>query len=272
METRQAGGLAATLDGDAGDPAPLVLLHGLTFDRATWRPVLDELRQNCPRRQVLALDLPGHGRSPDWPRYSIDGVADAVHEAVRQAGLARPVVVGHSIGAMIATTYAARYRAKGVVNVDQWLWVEPASAFAKSVASEMHGDGFAGIWEKVEAGMHTDMLPGPAQDLLRASRRSRQDLVTGYWRALFDTPASELASDKAAALDAVRAARIPYLFIAGHDVEPEYRAWLLRALPDASVEVWPGSGHFPQLAHPGRFADRLEATAAWGGAARGGAA
>jgi pimeloyl-ACP methyl ester carboxylesterase len=267
MESQDFGGLAAVLDGEAGDPAPIVLLHGLTFDRAMWRPALDELRQTCPERRVLALDLPGHGGSPARPRYSIDSVATAVHEAAGQAGLSSPVLVGHSIAAVIATAYAARYQVSGVVNVDQWLWMEPAAAFAQSVAGEIRGGGFAGTWGTVEASMHLDMLPARAQELLRANRHVRQDLVAGYWRTLFDTPTAELADDMAATLAAVRDAGIPYLFIAGHDVEPGYRDWLRQSLPGAHVEVWPGSGHFPHLAHPGRFADRLAATANWNGMA-----
>jgi pimeloyl-ACP methyl ester carboxylesterase len=44
---------------------PLVLLHGLTFDRAMRQPALAELRKTDPGRQVLALDLPGHGGAAD---------------------------------------------------------------------------------------------------------------------------------------------------------------------------------------------------------------
>ncbi len=37
----------------------------------------------------------------------------------------------------------------------------------------------------------------------------------------------------------------------------------LRELPQAEVTIWPGSGHFPHLAQPGRFAELLTATARW---------
>ena len=56
---------------------------------------------------------------------------------------------------------------------------------------------------------------------------------------------------------------MPYLFVAGHDPGPEYLGWLNRELPQAEVTVWPGSGHFPHLAQPGRFAELLAATARW---------
>ena len=78
--------------------------------------------------------------------------------------------------------------------------------------------------------------------------------------------AAELTASAAACLEALRTTKVPYLFVAGHEVEPEYQAWLDRVLPQVAFMVWPGSGHFPQLAHPGRFAEALAATARWGSA------
>jgi pimeloyl-ACP methyl ester carboxylesterase len=49
--------LAADEYGDSDELAPLVLLHGLTFDRGLWLPVLNELRRTDPRRRVLVIDL-----------------------------------------------------------------------------------------------------------------------------------------------------------------------------------------------------------------------
>jgi pimeloyl-ACP methyl ester carboxylesterase len=63
------------------------------------------------------------------------------------------------------------------------------------------------------------------------------------------------------ALAALAAAEVPYLLILGTEPPPEIAAWLRNALPQAVVEVWAGSGHFPHLAHPARFAERLAAMA-----------
>ena len=255
--------LAGDLNGDPDHRAPLILLHGLTFDRAMWRPALAELATIDPGRRVLAVDLPGHGHSPAWPSYDAEGVAEAVHRAALAAKLPAPVLVGHSVAAMIATVYAARYPARGVVNVDQWLQIEPIARLVQSQAGQIRGPGFPAIWEMFEASMHMELLPSAAQELLRSARYLGQDLITGYWRELLERPVAELASDVAAMLAGLRAAKVPYLFIAGHDVEPEYQDWLNHALPRARVTVWPGSGHFPHLAHPRRFAECLTATACW---------
>ena len=253
-------------EGDDASPA-LVLLHGLTFDRAMWRPALAGLRETDPGRQVLALDLPGHGGSPPRPRYDIENLAAAVHDAATAARLTAPVVVGHSMAAVIATVYAARYPARGVVNVDQWLRVEPFAALVKSLAGEIGGGGFAAAWQQFEQSMHMEVLPATARDLLRPASSVRQDVVAGYWREGMDRPAAELAADVEAALAKIRANGTGYLFIAGHEVEPGYRDWLSQQLPQAAVEVWPASGHFPQLAHPARFTGCLAGTAHWDSAA-----
>src|SRR5262249_49720804 len=89
-------GLAGREHGDPSAPgAPLVLLHGLTFDRRMWDPVLDALPE---RQHALALDLPGHGGSAALDRPGLAPVVEAIHEAGLAARLERPSLRGHSIG------------------------------------------------------------------------------------------------------------------------------------------------------------------------------
>jgi pimeloyl-ACP methyl ester carboxylesterase len=261
MATRTLAGLAADDYGNSDDRAPLVLLHGLTFDRSMWRPSLAELHGIDPGRRVLALDLPGHGASPGWPSYDIQSLADGIHRAVEEAGLQSPVVVGHSIAAIIATAYAANHPTRGIINVDQPLQVAPFATMVQSLADKLRGPAFPAVWQMFAASMHIELLPEAAQELLRSSCQPRQDLVLAYWRELLDRPVSEVTDFAAATLGAVRSAGVPYLVVAGADLEPEYEKWLSKTLPRAAIIVWPGSGHFPHIAHPGRFAECLAATA-----------
>ena len=259
--TRTLAGLAADDYGLSDDRAPLVLLHGLTFDRSLWRPSLAELYRIDPGRRVLALDLPGHGASPGWPSYDVQSLARGVHRAAEEAGLQSPVVVGHSISGVIATAYAAQYPTRGIINVNQPLQVAPFAGMVQSLADKLRGPAFPAIWQMFAASMHIELLPEAAQELLRSSCQPRQDLVLAYWRELLDRPVNELADLAAAALETVRGTGVPYLVVAGADLEPEYEKWLSKMLPQAAVTVWPASGHFPHLAHPGRFAECLAATA-----------
>jgi pimeloyl-ACP methyl ester carboxylesterase len=261
--TRLFGGLAGDLDGEPDHRPPLVLLHGLTFDRTMWGPALGALSTIDRGRQTLALDLPGHGQSPGWPRYDLDSLVHGVHRAVEESRLRSPILVGHSYSAIVASVYAATFPARGVVNVDQWLRVQPIAELAQALAAQLRGPGFKAAWQMFEDSMHAELLPAAAQQLIRSTCDPRQELVTGYWRELLDTPAAETAAHAEAGISALRASGTPYLFIAGHELEPEYETWLREKLPQVRIAVWPGSGHFPHLAHPDWFAECLAAAPSW---------
>ena len=141
--TTQFGALIADSSGSPDDRPPLVLLHGLTFNRTTWRPVLDELDAIDPGRRIVAFDLPGHGASrPLTTTHGAEEVAAAVRQAVLAANLEAPVIVGHSISAVLATVYAALYPTTAVVNVDQSLRVGPFAALVKSLDERIRGPEF----------------------------------------------------------------------------------------------------------------------------------
>lgn len=257
MSDTRFGGLAADSYGTDTDRAPLVLLHGLTFDRRQWGPVLAELAATDPDRRILALDLPGHGASPRRGSYAMVEVAATVHEAVTEAGLDAPVVVGHSVGGLLATIYAANHPVRGVVNVDQPLQVAGFQQMLRQFEPRLRGPRYGEVWATLVGSMHVELLPPAAQDLVRTATTPRQDLFLGYWDEVFTVPAAELAAWVAATTVAIRDARVPYHFISGSEVDPAYRAWLSAALPDAVVTVLPGSGHFPHLAHPAAVAGLL---------------
>jgi len=252
-------GLVADDQGETDHRAPVVFLHGLSFDRRMWRPVADALGRIDPGRRVLALDLPGHGDSPGWPAYDVESLTEGVHRAVEAAALPPPVMVGHSMSAVVATVYAARYPSRGVVNVDQPLQVEPFARFVQSLADQLRGPRFPDVWERFEASMHAELLPPAGRALVSRSRPS-QELVVGYWHDVLERSPEELGAWAGDVLAELRARNVPYLVVSGDEVDPDYRRWLGDALPQAEIVVWPESSHFPHLAHPDRFA-RVLATA-----------
>jgi pimeloyl-ACP methyl ester carboxylesterase len=262
ITTQYAGLVADTSGHDDGRP-PLVLLHGLTFDRTTWRPVLDQLDDVDPGRRIVAFDLPDHGASAPLPSHDLEDVAAAVHDAVEAAGLEQPVLVGHSISAVIASIYAALYPTAGVVCVDAILRVGPFAEMLAPLAAVVRGPGYEQVWSELDASMHAERLAPDAQAIVRATSRPKQDQFVTYQRELFDVPVAELEGRAHVVLAVLRAAGRPFEVIAGDSVGPDDERWLRERLPQASVEVWPGCGHFPFLAQPRRFAERLVATAAW---------
>ena len=86
-----------------GSGPPLVLLHGLGMDWRGWEPVLDRLAAS---REVIAVDLPGHGASPMLDRRpDCYALTDAVQELI---GDTRPAVAGVSTGGGVALELARR--------------------------------------------------------------------------------------------------------------------------------------------------------------------
>ena len=185
-----SGSLRGHLSGDPSGPAPLVLLHGLSFDSRMWLPAIEALHRLDPARAVLALDLPGHGESPLQRSCDPEEVAVLVASAVADTGLVDPVLVGHSMAGVIATIYSARYPNRGVVNVDQTLdlgFMDMLQA-NRAVAT---GPAFPAIWQALLATMHIELLPARAQELL-STGTPQQDVVLAYWRSALDSSREQM--------------------------------------------------------------------------------
>jgi esterase len=86
-----------------GSGPDLVFLHGFLGSGDNFWPHAQALQD---RYRCWLLDLPGHGRSPHLPRYSMDSFATAVFETLQGLGLGRVHVVGHSLGGKVAARLA----------------------------------------------------------------------------------------------------------------------------------------------------------------------
>ena len=248
--------LAAYARGRSGMPGhPLVFLHGLTFDHQMWAPVVGALP---PGRPALALDLPGHGASPALPTYDLDAVTDAVHAAVLDAELEAPVLVGHSQSAIVATRYAVRYAASGIVNVDAALDTRPLQFLAPALRDA----GFEATWARMRASMHIDRVAPRLRWLLAAGDTVDAAVVLGYWAELLDTPPAEMEALNEELLGAVREREIPYLALYAATRTPEDAAFLQARVPHAEIVHSPARHHFPHLADPDGLAARLTTFAA----------
>ena len=141
--------LHATQSGDPHDPA-ILLIHGAGQTSAMWTGVAEALVQ--AGRQVIALDLRGHGQS-EWPadgRYDLEAYVEDVRAVLAQMG-SRPVVVAATLGGWIATaalgTDAANLAA-GLVLVDMPARSEPD--LARQIAERLRAaspDGIA-AWDE----------------------------------------------------------------------------------------------------------------------------
>ncbi len=248
-------GLAATERVGTDPEAPaFVLLHGLTFDRSMWEPVMDALP---PRHRAVAFDLPGHGGSPPIDARGLAPVVDAVHAAVGAAGIDVPIVVGHSIGGPIASIYASANPAAGVVNVEAPIRIEPFAGMVRAIAPQLSGPGFGEVWSQLRATWGMDDVPAPYRELLRPADRAAQDVVLRYQADILERPLGEVLRWRDDGMAALAAAGLPYLCLLARHADPADLAWLAERLPQADVVVWPVEHHFPHLARPALFAELL---------------
>ncbi len=98
-----------------GRGEPLVLVHGIGSHWQMWSPVLDRLGAE---RDVLAIDLPGFGRSAELgSEPTVAALADAVSSFAAAQGMTRPHVAGNSLGGGIALELARTGRARSATGL-----------------------------------------------------------------------------------------------------------------------------------------------------------
>ncbi len=101
----------------AGSGTPLVLLHGMGESHVGWRPIIDGL---AVRHDVLAIDLPGFGKSPALPSHvppTAANLAAAVQVALDGLGVEQYAVAGYSLGARVALELARNKQVSAVIAI-----------------------------------------------------------------------------------------------------------------------------------------------------------
>ena len=240
-----------------GDPlagtAAFVLLHGLTFDRRMWYPVLDALPSS---RHAIAFDLPGHGGSPAAHRSGLEPVVDALHEAILEAGLDSPILVGHSIGGPIAAIYASVHPSSGVVSVDAPIRFEPFAEQLRALGPLLAGAGFDETWQHFRQSWGMDRLSETQRGVLHET--PSRELVLQYQADLLERPLDEIVRWRDEGLAQLGRSGTPYAALQTAEVDPAERALLAALVPQARIVVWPVGHHFPQVTEPERFVRLLD--------------
>lgn len=224
----------------------LVLVHGITEDRRTWDPLLPALAAD---HRVLRVDLRGHGASPKAASYNVDELAADIEPLVDEP----PLVVGHSLGGMVATAYAAQFPTRGAIDVDQPLDLAGFQAAVLEQAPLLRSDAFPMVMTAIFDSMRGE-LDDAEQERVAAIRQPDQSVVLGVWSVLLDSTPEELAGIVSGMVSGLSA---PYLSLHGIDPGPSYPEWLGGHVPQAQVVVWPGVGHYPHLVRPQQFLDLL---------------
>ena len=239
-----------------GSGDPLVLVHGVTHRRQAWYPVLDELAE---QRDVILVDLPGHGESPS---FDLDGLS--VKDALRrdfegfldELGLDRPHIAGNSLGGLVSLHAGANGRAASVT------CLSPAGFWQDEAEFAYTRRFFIGLLSLA------DRL-GPSAERAARSRAVRQvvystlmahpsrvpfDHVLGDVRAfMYARPTLRTLLDAAEPFTDEIPADVPVTIAwAGRDlVLPRWQAEnAKRRLPHGEHLILRGVGHVPMFDHP----------------------
>ncbi|MFC9912383.1 alpha/beta fold hydrolase [Streptomyces sp. NPDC059862] len=247
-----------------GAGEPVVLLHGLGCHRQAWDSVLPLL---TGQREIIAMDLPGFGQSPDLD----PGVPRDLQTAVvwlgsvfTALGVERPHVVGHSLGGLIALRLGQAGLARSVTALaPAGFWTGIERRYAYAVLNVAH--------------QGVRLLPEPALTALVHTAPARAVLTgTLYGRADLCPPQTVVAAlqtlrDSAAFKATLRAGRTPRLFTGDIPDVPVTIAWGTRdrllpprqaarirdMVPNARLVPLHGCGHVPMLDAPGQVADMI---------------
>jgi pimeloyl-ACP methyl ester carboxylesterase len=227
-----------------------VLLHGLLDSSEGWTRLCEELR--CPG---VAFDLPGFGSSDAPAQGSIDGYARDVAEGIEALGLKRFILVGHSLGGAVATALAELHpdRVAGLV------LLAPAGFGRIQLAEAVSVPGVRNV---VQAALPFALSSGVAVTLGymtmvangAAPERRLVQRVTSHSRSLVDgaREGTRAVVEAGRSRDAFHRRRLDYagpVFAVWGDrdrlVPPAHRHGVLRAFPQAQIELWHGMGHHP---------------------------
>lgn len=246
----KVGDQCITLRQWPGSGPPLILIHGIGSTGSSWESAVPALSDVVV---PIELDLRGHGDSGK-PKHGylyddyiadLDGVLDAL-------GIERPLLMGHSLGGIVALWWAARHpdRAAGIVVADSPL--RSGHDFAPAF------DG----WLRQNAmpvPELTDWYLTQHPDWTVERARARAEVMTGTARNVFvELRADSLAHDGVDRLDEIEHVTSPILLVRGDPgtgsmVVPADAAAFEARLPNARVARIPGAGHALHRTHTDAF-------------------
>ncbi len=264
-------GRIAGLRGGNRDGAPLLAMHGWLDNAASFVPLLPHLRAF----DVVALDLPGHGasahRAPGYDYVFVDWIHDAL-DALDALGWQRAHLLGHSMGAAIATMVAA----SAPERVHKMALIEalgPIAGDATHAGERLRNAVTAHrtraqrprrVIPNLETAVKARLAVGDMSDAAARLIVARNlEAVEGGWRWRSDARLampSHLRITEEAALSIVRAVEAPTLLIAADPAPsyfmPDMRDARVACLREGRLMVLPG-GHHLHMEQPDIVAPHL---------------
>ncbi len=222
----------------------LVLLHGAGGNLFHWPPGLRRL----VGRDVYALDLPGHGRSPGPGRDAIVGYAEVVEAWAQALELPPFVLAGHSLGGAVALTCALRHpeRLAGLILAATGARLRVHPDILGAARGHMAEVG-ARLVEWVHGPRAT---PAEKRQYLRHLLAVDTEVMYGDW----------LACDRFDVRQQLAAIDTPTLILAGvQDImtPPLYASFMAERIPGADLTWIESAGHMLMLEQPALVAGAI---------------
>ena len=245
----------------AGRGPVVVLLHGLGGFAESWRDTIEAL---ATRATVFALDLPGFGRSAK-PRttYRLGYFASALHGFLDAMGIAQASLVGHSLGASVAVTYALTHPAR-TERLALVAGLVPGFSFKMSlgyrlIALPVVGEalsrcGSAAVYKAAVARCFHTAKPGDVEFLVEHDYAARTaPEARAAWLATARHIRADFVERRADYRRALATLDLPVLFVHGRQdpaVAPRHAGEAAAGIPRAALRWVDACGHFPHLEHP----------------------
>ena len=228
--------------------APVVLVHPVGLDLTFWDRQIEALR---PFRDVIAFDLPGHGRTPGGPAdWTFDKAAAMLADVIASARAGKAHVVGISVGGMIAQALALSRPDL----VRSLVLIGTAASFPEQDRQALHARATL-----ARVGGMAAVLPSTVERWFTpATVSGRPDIIDRVAKTLLGGDAAVHAAmwDMIAGLDfADRLHRIehPTLILVG-DLDPSCPPSAARALQagiaGSRLEILPETSHMAILERP----------------------
>jgi pimeloyl-ACP methyl ester carboxylesterase len=221
---------------------PMIFVHGWSCDRSYFAPQFEHF---AAAHAVATMDLRGHGDSsqpaPGSGVYDIDTLADDVLAVITAAGFQRSVVVGHSLGALIGLSCAARTGGiSALVMIDPApITNEPVKAFFRKSFDAVNADTDRSWRTSFVNGMFAPTDVARRTEIIQAMPEVPAGIAAALIRAIGEF-------DGASALGSVS---VPVLAI-GSAVPTNEPADLRSLCPEITIGQTVGAGHFNHLEVP----------------------
>jgi pimeloyl-ACP methyl ester carboxylesterase len=234
----------------------VVLIHGAQHDHSLW--ILQSRYLAHHGHAVLALDLPGHGRSEGPPERTVEAIAERVAAALAPLASPRLLLAGHSMGSLVALEVARRLPAR-VAGV-ALLGTAAPMRVSDALLAATRDDPVAAM-DMINVWSHSPVVapfaarpgsPAPGFSIVWQNLRLMQRVAAVNGPDVLPT---DFAACNAydGALDAARALQCPALFILGSRDQmtpPRAAESLIDACAHPEVVTLPGTGHAQMTENP----------------------